>query len=145
MIRSYQHVSITVNDLERSVAFYRDMLGFTPSEYAEASGESVSQALGVKDVALKLAVLRQGDLVLELIEYRSPSDRNRVAPRPCDVGCMHMALEVEDIHGLYAALTAKGVRFNTPPQRNPDDLAWAWWCYMQDPDGVPIELVQIAP
>jgi len=145
MIRGYQHVSVTVSDLERSVAFYRDMLGFVPSEYSEASGESVSQALGLRDVELKLAVLQQGGLVLELIEYRSPQDRKRIAPRPCDVGCMHMALEVENIHGLYADLSARGVHFNTPPQRNPDNLAWAWWCYLRDPDGVPIELVQIAP
>lgn len=145
MIHRYQHVSITVSDLERSVAFYRDMLGFIPSEYAEASGEDTSKALAVEDASLKLAVLKQGDMILELIEYRSPEDRNRVAPRPCDVGCMHMALEVEDIHKLYEMLLAHGVKVNTPPQRNPPDVSWAWWFYMQDPDGVPIELVQIAP
>lgn len=145
MIRRYQHVSITVSDLERSMAFYRDMLGFIPSEYAEASGEDASKALAVEDVSLKLAVLKQNEMILELIEYQSPANRNKVAPRPCDVGCMHMALEVEDIHKLCQKLSAEGVKVNTPPQRNPPDVPWAWWCYMQDPDGVPIELVQIAP
>lgn len=145
MIRAYQHVSITVSSLERSIAFYRDMLGFSLKDTSEASGQELSQALGVENASLKLAVLTQGDMILELIEYRSPEDRNRVAPRPCDVGCMHIALDVEDIHQLYEKLSAQGVKCNTPPKRNPEGIGWAWWFYLQDPDGVPIELVQIAP
>jgi catechol 2,3-dioxygenase-like lactoylglutathione lyase family enzyme len=145
MIRDYQHVSITVGNLERSVAFYRDMLGFEVTDTAEQAGEELSKALDVENASLKLAVLQHGKVILELIEYLSPGDRNLRAPRPCDVGCMHMALDVEDIHTLYEDLSAQGVKFNTPPNRNPEEVSWAWWCYMQDPDGVPIELVQIAP
>ncbi len=142
MIKGYHHVSITVSDLERSVAFYRDLFGFVLSGSAEAAGDELSAALNVEQAALRLAVLEQGEMILELIEYRSPAGRSMEAPRPCDVGCMHMALAVDNIHQLYAELSAKGVKFNTPPQRNADDVAWVWWCYLQDPDGVPIELVQ---
>jgi catechol 2,3-dioxygenase-like lactoylglutathione lyase family enzyme len=143
MIRRYQHVSITVSDLDRSMAWYRDMLGFEPQGgVSEASGEALSRALGVENVHLKLATLLRGDSLLELIQYLSPAGMKK-APRPCDVGCMHMALEVDDIQALYRDLSARGVNFNSAPNRNPPEIAWAWWVYLQDPDGVPIELVQI--
>jgi catechol 2,3-dioxygenase-like lactoylglutathione lyase family enzyme len=144
MIRRYQHASITVSDLERSVAFYQDALGFVQAEMSEASGEELSRALGLENVRLRLATLVQNDCLLEMIEYLSP-EGSKKAPRPCDVGCMHIALEVDDIHEMYETLSARGVKFNSPPNRNPEGLSWAWWCYMRDPDGVPIELVQIKP
>ncbi len=56
---------------------------------------------------------------------------------------MHMALDVDDIQTMYRELSAKGVKFNSAPNRNPPEIAWTWWCYLSDPDGVPIELVQI--
>lgn len=144
MIRSYQHVSITVSDLERSVAFYRDKLGFSlMGATSEASDQATAHALGYENVHLRLAILTQGNCTLELIQYLSPAGNPR-APRTCDVGSMHMALEVDDIHSLYRKLSAEGVEFLSPPNRNPADIAWAWWCYMRDPDGVPIELVQVA-
>ena len=142
LIKGYHHVSITVSDLDRSIAFYRDLFGFILTGTAEAVGEELSAALNVEQAALRLAVLEQGAMILELIEYRAPEGRKAIAPRPCDVGCMHMALAVDNIHELYEELSARGVRFNTPPQRNSEDVAWVWWCYLQDPDGVPIELVQ---
>jgi catechol 2,3-dioxygenase-like lactoylglutathione lyase family enzyme len=145
MIRDCQHVSITVSDADRSVAFYRDKLGFNVVGVSEASGDELAEALGLNEASLKVVVMEQGNMVLELIEYALPDDRHMVAPRPCDVGCMHMALEVDDIHALFDELSAQGVKFNTPPKRNPDSIDWAWWCYMQDPDGVPIELVQVSP
>ena len=143
MIQCYQHVSITVSDLERSVSFYRDVLGFTPAETSESSGETVSRGVGLENVHLKLVTLTQGDCLLELIEYISPQGRKE-APQPCDVGSMHIAFEVDDIHRIYEEWSSRGVKFNSPPIRNPEGLSWAWWCYMRDPDGVPIELVQRA-
>ena len=145
MIRRYHHIGITVSDLDRSISFYRDMLGFRTVEFLEASGEEVADGLGLEDASLKLVAMERGDLVVELIEYSVPEDKKMVAPRPCDVGCMHIALEVDDIHGMYEDLLAQGVRFNTSPKRNSDNLDWAWWCYTRDPDGVPIELVQVSP
>ena len=144
MIRRYQHVGITVSDLERSVAFYRDALGFTPAETSEGSGEEISRALGLENVRVRLATVVRNDCLLELIEFASP-EGSKKAPRPCDLGCMHIALEVDDIHRMYETLSARGVKCNTPPQRNPESLSWAWWFYLSDPDGVPIELVQIQP
>jgi catechol 2,3-dioxygenase-like lactoylglutathione lyase family enzyme len=145
MIRRCQHIGITVSNLERSLAFYRDLLGFKQDVAPmDASGDELSQALGVKNARLKLAVLSRGDLLVELIEYAAPASSGK-APRPSDVGCMHMALEVEDIQKTYKELSAKGVKFNTPPQRNAEQLSWAWWCYLKDPDGISVELVQTAP
>ena len=73
MIRRYQHVSITVSDLDRSIAWYRDMMGFEPQGAAsEAAGEATSRALGLENVRLRLATLVQGDCLLELIQYLSP-------------------------------------------------------------------------
>ncbi len=91
-----------------------------------------------------MATLKRGDCLLELIQYYAPPG-NKKAPRLCDVGCMHMALEVDNIHALYGDLNSRGVEFLSPPNRLEAGWDWSWWCYCRDPDGVAFELVQVSP
>jgi catechol 2,3-dioxygenase-like lactoylglutathione lyase family enzyme len=144
MILGVHHTCITVSDLERSVAFYRDVLGLelVMTEESERSGDDRSKALGVPKAKVRLAILRAGDAQVELIEYVSakgrPYDRNNN-----DAGAMHIAFRVEDIDAVYQRLLDHGVRFTAPPATIPAGPMEGWrWTYFFDPDGVSLEIIQ---
>ena len=92
------HTGITVSNLERSLAFWRDVLGFEFSHTAHQKGELAQEITGVEGAEIKLAVLRApGGHKIELLEYLAPADRKRADIRPCDVGSLHVALLVHDL------------------------------------------------
>ena len=97
-IVSADHTGITVSNLERSLAFWRDVLGFEFSHTAHQKGELAEEITGVEGAEIKLAVLKTpGGHKIELLEYLAPADRKRANVRPCDVGSVHVALLVEDL------------------------------------------------
>ena len=135
------HTSFTVGDIERSVAFYRDLMGMELLFQAEASGPTVDTILGMPEANVKVAHLRVGHHSLELVQYLSPEgmlyDR-----RTCDVGPCHIAFLVKDINGAYKTLSAQGVQFKSAPQGVEEGGEPHWVCYMTDPDGITLELYQ---
>lgn len=144
MIQGVHHTCITVSNLERSIEFYRDLLGLelVMTEESERSGDDRSKALGVAKAKVKLAILRAGQAQVELIEYVSasgrPYDRNNN-----DVGAMHIAFQVEDIAAVYQRMVDQGVRFTSPPTTIPAGPMEGWrWTYFYDPDGVSLEIIQ---
>src|SRR5215813_11213386 len=90
------HTGITVSNLERSLAFWRDVLGFELSHRTHQSGELASEITGIPGAEISLAVVKApGGHKIELLEYEKPADRKRhVELRPCDVRHVHIALTV---------------------------------------------------
>jgi catechol 2,3-dioxygenase-like lactoylglutathione lyase family enzyme len=142
------HVGIPVSDLDRSVAWYEHVLGLVLDKRAPSSGEALSRAVEVPEAEMNVAFLAVGGhLLLELLEYTSPRGRP-YALANCDVGAVHVCFEVDDIQAAHADLTAAGIAFNHPPiELGPDagDLEGYWFAYFRDPDGVQLELFQLAP
>jgi catechol 2,3-dioxygenase-like lactoylglutathione lyase family enzyme len=93
------HTGITVSNLERSLAFWREVLGFELSHTAHQTGEMAKEITGVVGAEIKLAVLRSpGGHKIELLEYLAPADgKQHVDLRPCDVGSVHVALLVDNL------------------------------------------------
>lgn len=124
------HVSFTVSELERSVAFYR-RLGFE-----EESRVAVPEAAGVGG-KLTMQFMTCPGLRLELLSYeRGGSGR---AASEGTVGDAHIALQVVDIAAAHAELSAAGVEFASPPRYL--EHADASWAFLHDPDGIRVELV----
>jgi len=140
-VRGVYHTSFTVSDIDRSVAFYRDILGMELLEQGEASGQTVETILGMPGARLKIAFLKAGDQMLELFEYLSPKGKP-YDRRSCDVGPCHVAFFVADINEAYKTLSAKGVPFKSAPQAVEMGGETHWACYMTDPDGITLELYQ---
>ena len=89
------HTGITVSNLERSLAFWRDVLGFELSHRAHQTGELASEITGVPGAEISLAVLKAPGHKIELLEYHAPPDRKqrrsstvrcRIGPRGADGG-----------------------------------------------------------
>src|SRR5882724_4287433 len=116
-IISADHTGITVSNLERSLAFWRDILGFELSHTAHQTGEMAKEITGVAGAELKLAVLRApGGHKIELLEYLTPPDRKRLALKPCDVGSVHVALLVDDLDAVLESIAASGWKAAGKPQ-----------------------------
>ncbi len=144
-IMSADHTGITVSNLERSLAFWRDVLGFEFSHAAHQKGELAQEITGVEGAELKLAVLKTpGGHKIELLEYLAPADRKRASPRPCDIGALHVALLVENLDAVLARVAASGWKAAGKPQtlaRGPN--AGKRVVYVRDPDGTTIEFMQV--
>ena len=145
-IISADHTGITISNLETSLAFWRDVLGFELSHTAHQKGELAQEITGFKGAELKLAVLKTpGGHKIELLEYLAPADRKHANLRPCDVGSVHVALLVEDLNAVLERIGASDWKATGKPQTlQSGPNVGKRVVYVRDPDGTTIELMQIA-
>jgi lactoylglutathione lyase len=141
MFAGVSHVNLVVSDLERSKAFYTEVLGLSVADEVEVSDDELSKGLGVSDAKLRAAFLdlpgNEGQI--EMMEYLHPTP-NPLDParRASDVGWGHLAFRVDDVDTVYEQLRAKGVEFVSPPVTVPGG---ARFCWFKDPDGNPLEII----
>lgn len=144
MIRGIHHVAVSTPNLERLVAFYRDVMG---AEVVYQGGWSkgsdiIDEIVGLKDSACQQAMLKLGNAHLEFFQYESPEPKPGDPQRPaCDHGYTHFCIDVTDIDAEYERLKAAGVKFNCPPPDFEGGPIRA--TYGRDPDGNLIEIQQI--
>ena len=142
------HTSFTVSDMDRSLAFYRDVLGMVLVLEIERKGEYIEQVVGFPGASLRIVGLKLpsgSDHILELIEYRAPRGE-RIDLRTCNPGSPHLCFVTDDIYAAYDELRGKGVQFKSAPVRIPSGpSAGGYDAYFLDPDGITLELSQPAP
>jgi lactoylglutathione lyase len=140
------HTGLQVADLARSVAFYRDVLGFTEVFSWNPRAPYIEELVGYPGADIHAAILRppNSDVFLELLEYRNV-ERAPVDTRTANPGTAHIAFFVDDVDALWADLRARGVpSVSAPvtPTIGPNKGGRA--VYMIDPDGIRVELIQSA-
>lgn len=137
------HMAITVADLDRSVRFYRDVLGMELLMLDEEEGGAVGRAVGIPQAHIKFANLALAGSEIELIHFVD-SDGQVLGGEANDVGKMHICFQVDDIDVAYEELTSRGVQFWTPVNVISEGPAKDWkFVYFSDPDGVQLELLEI--
>ena len=141
------HTGFTVSNLERSLAFWRDVLGFELSHRAHQAGELAREITGVPGAEISIAVLKAPGHKIELLEYLAPPDRkHRVDLRPCDVGSVHVALTVDNLDAVLERISASGWKAAGKPQTlQSGPNAGKRVVYVRDPDGATIEFMQSPP
>ena len=141
MIESLEHVGLSVADLERSIAFYRDVLGFTLTRIVESPpAMPLGDVVGLPGCAARIAHLQLGGTMLEVFEYHDPQGRPIPSDRTqADRGFIHIGLRSSDTRADHARLAARGVRFiHDPIEFRPG----VWIAYFQGPDGEVYEIRQ---
>lgn len=121
------HVALKVADIERSLAFYRDLLGFEEMMHLDKA-----------DGSLWLVYLRITDTqFLELF----PGGQGDTAPGNDRTAINHVCIECRDLKATAAALQELGIELTVPPKQGRDHN---WQCWIADPDGNRIEFMQMA-
>jgi len=136
------HIGICVSDWERSLHFYRDLLGFTYRSELQIAGEPTDTLLQLPNVELRAIYLERDGTRIELLHYESPGHRGDGTPRAMNaLGLTHLSFRVDNLAATLDTLEAAGVRILEPTHI--DFPAFAAAAIMiADPDGTLIELVQ---
>lgn len=145
-VTAVDSIGITVADLDRSVAFYTNVLGFETVSEWEGAGEELDHLQGVFGTRLRKARLKLGEEFIELTEYLAPEGRPLpVDSRSNDQWFQHIAIIVSDMDRAYAHLRKNKVRHaSSGPQRLPDwnqNASGIRAFYFKDPDGHALEVL----
>ncbi len=150
MLDQIDHVNLVVRDLDRMLAFYRDVLGLEVTKDVTIRGDWIERVVGLKDAEARVVYLGlpTGPRV-ELIYYLSPpiqESPNRGDPHTH--GLRHMAFRVSDIDSAAGRLRDAGVKLFGEVQQVPDSqITYAGGVrkrlvYFHDPEGNLLELCE---
>jgi catechol 2,3-dioxygenase-like lactoylglutathione lyase family enzyme len=142
VIINVNHTSFTVSDLDRSISFYRNLLGLELISLTGRDPAFSEKVTGIPGANLKIAYLQAPGHRLELIQYLSPSGE-KLDCRTNNIGSAHLAFNVDNLPALYADLKAKGVQFKSEPLEVPaGPNKGTMAVYFTDPDGITLEFLQ---
>ncbi len=142
------HVGLVVKNLDRSIYFYHDILGLQfanePTDWFD--GPDLAKGVGVPGAQLRqTSMWVDATSTLELIEYGGDLPQENALVPNNHLGAAHVCFNVDDIHKVKAELEAKGVKFYSDVNVVDEGPLAGWrWCYFSDPDGLALELVEIA-
>ena len=150
MVRAIDHINIVVSDLDRSLRFYTELLGFRKTKEAHLEGGWIDRIVGLHGVKARAVfiVAPAGEPRIELLAYEQPIGQAAVAnSRANTAGLRHIALRVDDMASTVARLRAAGVTLFSEPVRVPagvvqHDAGEKTLVYFLDPDGVILELAE---
>jgi methylmalonyl-CoA/ethylmalonyl-CoA epimerase len=131
-VKRIDHVAILVDDLDGTLAFWRDALGMEVSHVKDVPSEqSVVAFLPTGGSEIELVKPTTGDSGLaRYLEKRGP-------------GMHHVCLEVDDIAGMLAQLKSKGVQLiNEEPRQGADGRKYAF-IHPKSANGVMVELYEL--
>ena len=135
------HIGICVSDLQRSLRFYRELLGFRLEHELHVEGEPSDTLLRLRGVTLDAVYLQRDGVRIELLRFASPPAPPARSRSMHEHGLTHLSFRVADMDATLAALRAAGERvLEETVVRIPQFQAAA--CFVVDPDGQLIELVQ---
>ncbi len=144
MISGIHHVGISSPNIDRLIAFYRDVIGFEQvyEMILPASDPAMEAMLQMEGVTGRMVMMRSGTAFLELLQFDTPKGQpKREDWQLADHGHNHICLMVDDIDAEYERLKAAGMPFFSPPRHN--DARPTAVTYGCDPDGNRIELVMM--
>ena len=139
MFTRMDHVAVCVSNMERSIAFYHDLLGFE-QVFDRVFTAGMASILGICEADVRVVHMMLGDGVIELFEYRTPAGAPREAAPQWAHGITHIGLRVEGFWAAYEALCAHGLHFmGEPTEIRPN----VWVSYFYGPDGEVLEMREL--
>jgi catechol 2,3-dioxygenase-like lactoylglutathione lyase family enzyme len=140
----FSHFGICVSDLDRSLRFYCEALGFEKAESHEI-GQEFARLMDFDDVAVTSQFIRRGATGIELLAFREPApfgSRERRAVN--QLGLTHLSFRVRDVAATAARIVALGGAV-VEASRTTIDFGGTplEFVYCTDPDGVRVELMDL--
>jgi catechol 2,3-dioxygenase-like lactoylglutathione lyase family enzyme len=122
----FDHVAVSVTDLDATLAFYHDQLGFPV--LGQLREDNPGRGFGITFV-------QAGPGVLEIFTFTDPMQANSFRPGPPAPGLLHLGFGAADVPAAAAGLTTAGASPATAAGTVPDGSVLA-----ADPDGTPLEI-----
>jgi catechol 2,3-dioxygenase-like lactoylglutathione lyase family enzyme len=146
VITGIHHFSITCADVDRSLAFYRDLFGLRVLSDREVEADGfVERVTGVAGAHVRIVHLQGYGANFELLEYKAPRGDGRARGLE-HAGSAHLCFTADDLDGEYERLKGKKVTFRSPGPvtvaGGPNDGGKA--LYLEDPDGNAVEVIELA-
>jgi catechol 2,3-dioxygenase-like lactoylglutathione lyase family enzyme len=144
MSTTFSHFGICVSDLERSVRFYTEGLGFARAETHDI-GDEFARLMGLESVALTSQFLRKETTAIELLAFAEPSPFGERFPRQINqLGLTHLSFRVSDVGEVAQLLVSLGGSIIEATLTTMDFAESSLeFLYCTDPDGVRIELMDL--
>jgi len=132
------HFAVTVSDLDRAVAFYRDVLGLDVLSRFSVGGEAFETGVGIDGASADFAHMDAGDARIELVAYTPEGERCAESDLN-QPGATHLGLEVDDLDSVYSSLP-DDVEPIAVPQTTESGTRIM---FVRDPDGTLVELLEL--
>jgi catechol 2,3-dioxygenase-like lactoylglutathione lyase family enzyme len=139
---AYSHVGICVRDVERSLRFWCDGLGFEKAEVFDIVGEFGPSLEVEGEVKVTSQFVRKGSMAIELLDYESPGVMGEPSSRRNQLGLTHMSFVVDDIDGAAAHLVSCGGTIIESTRYVSEDPNAVQILFLTDPDGTRVELLR---
>ena len=135
------HLGLCVGDLDRSLRFYCDGLGFTVAEgydLDEQMLDGLDRALEVaRPVRMRSQMITNGELKIELLHFAEPAATGRPSASRGSIGFTNLSFFVDDVDRVAAELSALGGEILTATRAQ---LGYEV-VFVADPDGTRVELM----
>jgi len=139
----FNHTAFVVSDLDRTIGFFQDLLGFELTSRAPRDKMAIQAMTGLTNVDIEVAYLRGFGQWIELIRYKAPADRGKGLPKIYEDGAGHIAFDVEDATLAVEAAGAFGLRqigdivtIDQGPNRGRKVV------YLQSEEGLSVEFIE---
>lgn len=148
MIREVMHIGITVSNMEKSIHFYKDILGLTFKGEAMMEGKETDLLFNMKGVKVKIAYLNGSDNIIappiELLQFIN-EEAKKDTPQLNKISISEICFRVENIDEMYKHLIKNNVECLSEPQYfNFENYGFgkSKALYFRDPDGIILELIE---
>ena len=137
------HTGFTIQNLERMSMFFRECLGLDVSEpRSPHRADVLPEVTGVAGAQARIAMVTLPGHVIELLEYSAPESLTSSAPRPCDIGFAHIAIEVGNVPEVVDAAKSYGFAVGGSIYRaDGGPFSGRQVAYVRDSGGFTIELI----
>lgn len=143
-IYGFNLTAFVVADLDRTIGFFKDLLGFELASRAPRDKKAIEGMTALGGADIEVAYLRGFGQWIELIRYLAPADRGEAAPKIYQDGAGHIALDVHNIEAAVAAAADYGlqpvgeiVTIDQGPNQGRKVV------YLQSTDGLSIEFIEV--
>lgn len=148
MVERIYHVGLTVSDLDRSIAFYRDILGLEVQGEIFMAGEETDRLFRMKDTKARVAYLNGSKAMeappIELIQFVDNKVK-KVKGNLFTTSISEVCFYTDDIERVYNSLIENHVECLSEPQYfdfRENELGESKAFYFRDPDGIVLEMMQ---
>ena len=141
MVKEIRHTGIVVNDLKKSLWFYKEKMGFKVFKYMNESGSFIDKILGMKAIEVTtVKMILKNNQMIELLDFCTHK-KNVLCDSINDIGPTHLAFTIDNLDDTYIDFLNEGIEFISDPEISKDGNVKVAFC--KSPEGTYIELVEI--